>query len=277
MTGFPDTQQLAELRGFDKPCCVTIYAPAASSAEADPNRIEMKNLLRQASIALGDTALTQRDIKKTLRPVKDLLKNGRFWSQHRGSLALFVHADFFRWYQIPTIDIPHEVTVEQGFNLEPLLAAMRDNRSYFVLTLGHKDVQLYEGDRYNLEPVPLKDFPADMREVLRLDENPQAWETHSIAPGRAGKASEAMHGQYNVSQVDKQRLEKFFRRIDHRLHRYLAKRNKPLILAGVGYLLPIYRKVNTYTNLWPEGIRSNVKGKQPAEIRHKAWALITSR
>ena len=246
--------------------------PAGAS---NPNRIELKNLLRQAKIALQDTDIPKRDIRKTLRPAQELLKNDEFWPRHRQSLVLFMHSTFFRYFHIPDHSTPYMLTVEQGFNLEPLLKAMHDNRSYFVLALGHKDVRLYEGDHFNLTPVELKDFPSDMAETLHLDENPKWWQTHTIAPSSSGKGSEAYHGQYNVAQVDKLELEEFFRNIDHRLHYYLSSQHKPLILAGVNYLLPIYRKVNTYSYLWPNSIKGNIKDDRPKAVLDKAWSLIS--
>lgn len=280
MTDFPMPQELEELKAFKKPNCLTIYMPLLDPSEPglnDPNRIKLKNLVREAKTVLHGKGLSKQDIKKILYPIEDLLKSNALWPRQCESVVLFAHRDFFRYYHIPDHTVPDLLTVGQGFDLKPLLKAMRANRSYFVLALGHKDVRLYEGDHFKLTPVQLKDFPADMVQTLRLDENPKWRETHSIAQGNVGRGSEASHGQYNVAQVDKIRLEEFFRNIDHRLHFYLASKHKPLILAGANYLLPIYRKVNTYSYLWPSSIRGNVKEYQPRDIIEKAWSLLTSR
>src|ERR1019366_908886 len=113
--------------------------------------------------------------------------------------------------------------------------ALADNERYYVLTLGHKNVHLYEGDHYSIRDVQLKDFPSDMKETLNIDEYPKWRETHEIAPSYMGKGSEAVHGQYNVSQIDKEFLVKYFRLLDKRLHSFLRPKDSPLIIAGVGY------------------------------------------
>ena len=89
-----------------------------------------------------------------------------------------------------------------------------------------------------------------------------------------GKGSEAYHGQYNVSQTDKAMLLEFFRRIDKRLHTFLQTKQKPLILAGVGYLVPIYRQINTYQHLLPSSIGGNLERTKPDSIREHALSLI---
>lgn len=275
MINFPSQQELKELKVFREPFCLTIYAPLIDpNAATNPNRIEVKNLLREAKTALLSAGVNPRDVKKTLRPAKLLLEDHEFWPIHHESLVLFMHHKLFRYYHIPDHAIPYMLTVETGFNVEPLLKAMKDNKQYYVLALGHKNVRLYEGDHYNLKPVQLKNFPADMKQTLNIDEYPNWREKHEIAPSYMGKGSEAVHGQYNVSQTDKAMLLEFFRRIDHRLHNFLFRHQKPLIIAGVGYLLPIYRKANTYPSLLPGAITGNQDNADLQTIGGKAWQLV---
>lgn len=276
MINFPNQQELEELRAFDEPYCVTIYAPFIDpNAATNPNRIELKNLLREAEAALQSAGVQPKDIKKTLRPARALLEGDEFWPVHRESLVLFMHPKLFRYYHIPDHGTPYLLTVEEGFNLEPLLKIMKNNKNYFVLALSHKNVQLYEGDHYHLQPVHLKNFPSDMKKALRIDEYPKWRETHRIAPSYMGKGSEASHGQYNVSQTDKDMLKEFFGRIDHSLHHYLSSQDKPLILAGVEYLLPIYRQANTFPQLLKDDIKGNLEHSRLESIQERAWSLVS--
>ena len=275
MIDFPEPQEIEMLRQFKEPFCLTIYVPLLErNTWVNPIRIELKNLLREARVALLSAGVKPRDIRKTLAPARLLVEDHEFWPMHRESLVLFMHPKLFRYYNVPDHSTPYMLTVERGFNLDPLLKVMSENRSYFVLALGHKDVKLYEGDHFSLKPVKLQNFPGDMKEALHIDEYPRSLETHTIAPASSGKGSEAFHQQYNVAEVDKTMLEEFFRIIDRRLHFYLSSTHKPLILAGVNYLLPIYRKVNTYSYLWPKNIKGNVKDDRPEQIINKAWPLV---
>ena len=275
MINFPSQQELNELKAFHEPFCLTIYVPLIEpNAATNPNRIEVKNLLREAETALQSAGVKPRDIKKTLRPARLLLDNHEFWPIHHESLVLFMHPKLFCYYHIPDHVTPYLLTVETGFNVDPLLQAMQNNQQYYVLALGHKNVRLFEGDHYNLKPVQLKDFPADMKEALGIDEYPKFRETHTIAPASSGKGSEAYHGQYNVSQTDKDMLLEFFRRIDHRLHGFLFQHRRPLIIAGVNYLLPIYRQANTYPGLLTGAITGNQEYVDLQTIKEKAWQIV---
>lgn len=275
MINFPSQQQLEELTAFSEPFCLTIYAPLIDANTAtNPNRIELKNLLREAETALKSAGVKPRDVKKTLKPAQLLVEDNEFWPIRHESLVLFMHPRLFRYYHIPDHATPYILTIETGFNIEPLLKAMEDNERYFVLALGHKNVRLYEGDHYQLKSVQLKNFPADMKQTLNIDEYPKWRETHGIAPSYTGKGSEASHGQYNISQTDKDMLLEFFRRIDHRLHNFLFRHQRPLIIAGVNYLLPIYRKANTYPGLLPGAITGNQENADLQTIGGKAWQLL---
>lgn len=275
MINFPNPQELNELKTFSEPFCLTVYAPIIDpSAATNPNRIEVKNMLREAETALLSAGVKPRQVKKTLRPARLLLEDHEFWSIHHESLVLFMHPQLFRFYHIPDHTTPYMLTVETGFNLEPLLQAMQNNQQYYILALGHKNVRLYEGDHYSIKPVQLKNFPSDMKGTLGIDEYPKFRETHTIGPASKGKGSEAYHKQYNVSQTDKAMLLEFFRRIDQRLHNFLTYRKKPLVLAGVNYLLPIYRKVNTYPDLVSGAITGNQDYPNLQSLKDKAWQMV---
>lgn len=271
----PSERQFKELRAVDAPFCLTIYAPRIGSPGAvDPNRVELKNLLKQAEVALSSAGVTPADVKKTLRPARELLQAQTFWPVRYESLALFMRPGFFRYYRIPDDATPYLLTVEQGFNLGPLRAAMDDNQRYYLLALSHKGVSLYRGDHYQIEQLRPRHFPVDLKQALGIDEFPHWYETHTIAPASDGKGSEAYHGQYNISQTDKQMLLEFFRQIDRRLRTLLRKEPAPLLLAGVNYLLPIYRRANTYADLRPGGITGNVSRMDLDTLRERAWRLV---
>ncbi len=275
MINFPNQQELKTLRAFNELNCVTIYAPFIDpNAATNPNRIELKNLLRETETALRSAHVEPGEIKQTLRPARALLENHEFWPIKHESLALFMHPKLFSYYHIPDHDIPYVLTVGKGFNLKPLIKAAQENKSYFVLALNHNNVQLYKGDHYNLQPVRLKNFPTNMKRSLNIDEYPKASETHNIAPASTGKGSEAYHGQYNVSQTDKVMLLQFFKHIDKRLHAFLRRNQSPLILAGVNYLLPIYRQVNTSEYLLEDNLKGSFERTDLDTIRKRSLALI---
>ena len=191
-------------------------------------------------------------------------------------IAIFSHPKIFRAYKVPHASFVESVTIGEGFNIEPLLDSLSNNAQYYLLTIGHKNVRLFEGDRNSLNQLHLKNFPSDMKKALLIDEYPKSRETHTIKPAGYGKGSEAFHGQYNVAETDKKMLREYFRLLDHFLHSFFSKDNKSLILAGVKYEVAMYQKINTYPGLVKEAIFGNQDESSLEYLKDKAWEIIAS-
>lgn len=274
MINFPNESELSELRSFRDSYCVSIYVPFIEpSGATNPEQIEFKNLLRQASVALIAAGAKPKVAEDTLRPARELINSQEFWPNKRSSLAVFAQQEFFRYYHLPDSGAPHLLTIDKRFNLKPLLAAMRDDTRYYLLALSHRSVKLFEGGHYEIKRVEPKGFPSDMKATLRIDELPKWSETHTVAP-TSREASEAFHGQYNRRQTDKTMLVEFFQHINKSLQLFLRGREAPLVIGGVDYLLPLYRQVNTYPYLLPEVITGNLEHIDLDELREQAWATV---
>jgi hypothetical protein len=72
-------------------------------------------------------------------------------------------------------------------------------------------------------------------------------------------------------------IRNFFHRFDAALMEYLDGENTPLLLAGLGYLHPIYREVNSYPNLVEEGITKDVDPIQLEELHEISWKIVQER
>lgn len=272
----PSPAEWRELKAFKEPFCLTIYVPHIDydpNGATNPNQIELKNMLEQAEVALLNDGVRQRDVNRTLRPARGLLPGREFFTLRGESLALFLHPKFFRHYHLPG-DIPYLLSIGRGFSLEPMELAAGDNRSYLVLALSHNSAKLYEGDRFVIRELKLKNFPANFVQAIRLDEYPKAKQSRNASPASNRRSSEITHSPYSESQTDKDMLLDYFHLVDHSLRKLLQKKNMPVILAGVEYLLPIYRQANTSPYLLPKVLAGNIDRERPDEIRRRAWRLI---
>lgn len=272
----PSPTEWRELKEFKEPFCLTIYAPHIDfdpNGATNPNQIELKNMLEQAEVALLNDGMSPRDVDKTLAPARGLLATHEFFTLRGESLALFSHPKLFRYYHLPG-DIPYLLSIGRGFSLEPMELAVGDNRSYLVLVLSHNNVKLYEGDRFTIRELKLKNFPAHFAQAIRLDEYPKAKQSRMASPASNRRSSEITHSPYSESQTDKDMLLDYFHLVDRSLRKLLQKKNLPVILAGVEYLLPIYRQANTSPYLLPKVLTGNIDRERPDEIRRRAWRLI---
>ena len=69
-------------------------------------------------------------------------------------------------------------------------------------------------------------------------------------------------------------LTNFFRRIDKKLHKRVVGKKTPLILAGVDYLLPLYRKINTYPYLRKEELKGSIEHTPLDVIREQVCKIL---
>ena len=279
MFSLPAQKELSLLRRFKEPHCVTIYLPYSKpvTTGTNPNYISLKNLIREASDALEGLHLPDKNAKKTLRPAHDLLASPALASLRDEGVVLFLHEKLSRIYKIPNGNLEPLIIVEYGFNIDPLIKILEDNAKYYLLALAHDNVRFFEGDHYSLQPIHLRNFPSSMVKALRLDEYEKWTESHTVAPPRHGRSpqSEAFHGQYNEKQVDKDELLQFFHLVNERLHKFLHAKRTPLVLAGVDYLVPIYRRANTYPYLSAKSIKGNTDHAHLSELQNKAWSIVS--
>lgn len=275
MGKLPTKKELQQLRTHSSEFCVSLYLPAViTPLEPNPGKIQLKNMLREAERKLAECEQSSAEIDATLRPGWQLLDDSEFWMTYQVGTAVFMSRDMYRTYRIQDEDFEQRLHIGTSFDVEPLTMLRRANKTFYLLSLGHKNVRLFKGDHYHLEPVEVKDFPTDMLTALRIDEFPESIETHPTGKGGRDKGSEGFHGQYNPAQTDKLMLRKFFRMIDKRLRRVLEANTTPLVLAGVKYLQPIYRQVNSYPHLVSEAINGNTEHERSEVLRRKAWEIV---
>jgi hypothetical protein len=82
------------------------------------------------------------------------------------------------------------------------------------------------------------------------------------------------HGQGVGKDDAKDNILRFFHLLDQGLYALLGKESAPLVLAGVDYLLPIYREANSYPHLMKQGITGNPEDLKGEELRDQAWKIV---
>ena len=89
------------------------------------------------------------------------------------------------------------------------------------------------------------------------------------SPGAGGRMP-VFHGNPSGADIAKDELLRHFRDVDRGLQRVLRSQSAPLILAGVEYLMPLYKTASTYAHTLPEGIPGNPDDLKPEELRMRA-------
>ena len=253
--------------------CVSLFMPTfRTGAEIQQNQIRLRNLLRTADERLLGNGLRPGEIKSLLEPAQALTGNLLFWKGQSDGLALFLAADFFRFFSLPE-SFAELVTVGDRFHIKPLLPVLSGNKRFYILTLSQNEVHLLEGTEQQIQEIELARIPRSLAEALQHDEFGKQVRFRSGTAG-GGDRSSMVSGHGAEIEDAKDNLLRYFRLIDRGLHDLLRGEQAPLVLAGVDYLFPIYREANTYAHLLDEGIPGNPRGIHPESLQQATLQIV---
>jgi Bacterial archaeo-eukaryotic release factor family 7 len=144
------------------------------------------------------------------------------------------------------------------YHLKPLLPLLAGDGRFYVLALSQNEVRLLGASRYSTDEVKLgDDVPESLADALKLDEPEKQLQFHTGSSGDGGAGRSAVFHGHGAKDDSKDNILRYFRKIDRGLRDVLKGQEAPLVVAGVDYLLPIYREANTYSGLVEEGTTGN--------------------
>lgn len=258
--------------------CISIFMPTfQAGADVQQNPIRLKDLLKEAEKGMTARGMRSPDAMDLLAPAYDLLGRSDFWEMQSDGLAVFISRDTFHYYRLP-VKFPAQVVVNNRFYIKPLLSVLHDDGTFYILALDQKDIRLLQGSRDSIVSVPLEELrvPRSMAEALPNEEFQAAHQMHSFPSGEPhGKYGQTaiLHGQGIAEEDSKSKIRRFLQKVDDGL-RTLGDGKAPLVLAGVEYLLPIYKEVNSYPTLAEKPILGNTKSLSAQELHDRAWPIV---
>ncbi|MDY6876506.1 MAG: hypothetical protein SWK90_09955 [Chloroflexota bacterium] len=256
--------------------CVSVLMPthrAGPEIQQDP--IRLKNMLGEAEERLLASGLRTPEVKELLDPAEKLLQDSLFWRHQSDGLAIFLSPEVFHYYRLP-LDFEELVVVTDRFHIKPLLPFLSGDGRFYILALSQNEIRLLQGTRYSASEVDLEDVPESLAEALRWDDPEKRLQWHTQTGARAdGKRAAIFHGHGVASADDpKDYILRYFHQVDEGLHDLLRGEEVPLVLAGVDYLLPLYKEANTYPHLVDKGIEGNPEELNAEELHEQVWAIV---
>lgn len=263
--------------------CVSLFVPT-SRAPKNQDKILWKNLVNRAEHELLAQGERRSNVMDLLAPLRDLLDDPPFWLSVSSGLAAFRSPQLDRRYRLP-MTFKEELVCGERFHLKPLLPLLTGGGAFYILALSKKSVRLFQGTQYGAHELALPPgVPTDMDDALRYGDEiardrqfrARTARTFPSAGGKAGTRTGVSHGVGPGVDSAKAGLVEFCQRVDHGLHRFLADKQGPLVLAADVVLMPIYRDVNSYRHLVAEGIEGSPEQLSAQELRERAWPLVRS-
>ena len=255
---------------------VSIYLPRnPNPRETEHDQIVMKNLIREAEVRLVEGGLRSTEIDTLLAPLRSLVEEGATWRTAAAGLAVFVAEDTF--YAFTTEATPPErASVSDRFLIRPILPAASKAR-FFVLALSKNHVRLLESVADEVREVEIPDIPSGLKDSQKYDELQESLQFHSRTPASAGgrgKRSAVFHGHGGTQDREKDDIRAYLRQVNRGLQALVRDDDAPLVLAGVEYLLPLYREVNSYPHLVRESITGNPEELSAADLAKRAQEVL---
>ena len=277
----PTLETLKELEAAAEGPCLSLFCTMEVRGDGQINNASrLKNRLQDAEKKLKAAEVDSGTVEALLAPARDLLPDDEFWLHQREGLAVFICKNGLHALKLPH-PVRDESVLDECFHFKQLVPALTQAQTFHLLALAKGEVKLYKGDRQGLQAIDLKDLPHDIDEALWYDYYEESLQQRTGNADEAGAKDIASpqpgtiyhsHGEPKDSQKD--RMRRFFLKLDRALHDYLNTERTPLVLACVEYYLPFYREVNTYPHLLDAVIPGNVQHLQPHDLHKRALQAV---
>jgi hypothetical protein len=253
---------------------ISLYMPTQRVGnEQQQNPIRLKNLLAEAETKLLANGLRRPEVEKLMRPAEKLLWNADFWPHQSDGLAIFLSDGFHVIFRLP-VKFEELLVVGNSFHIKPLLPCLGRGTKFYVLALSLNNVRLFQANADTMSEVTLN-FPKSMKEALWMDEPEKYLNMHSGSTStHEGKGGAGIFHGHDPQDEEKTNVLRFFRSVNEGLNALLEDKNVPLVLAGVDYLLPIYREVTTFQNVLRDSVPGNPDRENLKELHDQALMIV---
>lgn len=255
---------------------VSIYLATDGVGNEKHHQLAFKNALRRVQAVLTNThGLTTNEAADYLAKAERLAEDSTFWTQQSEGLAVFISPSRTTHCKLPMIITTDEV-VDERFYLSPLIPCLDDHREFYLLTLSRGMHRLFLVDRDRARQIDTTGLvPQDMQDALLLDAPSAQLQRVGGAFTRRG----SVHvGNGPEKDAATERLKQYMDTIDSGIKILLKNDTRPLLLAGVDELIPVYRAANGYQELLEKiHVSGNVDNCTPAELHERAWLAVGDR
>jgi Bacterial archaeo-eukaryotic release factor family 3 len=268
-------ETLDELTTLELRPAVSILMPthhAGPEIRQDP--IRFKNLVREVEQELDARDLGKAEIAQIMGPAHALIDDRAFWRHQEQGLAVYAAPNFFRAYWVPR-PVREIARISDHFHVTQLFPSLVDRTRFYVLALSQKDVRLIEATRASATELELGDLPRSLAEALPTEPPGQELQQHVVTTA-GGERGVMFHG-HGAGLLDqrKEAIRQFFHQLDRGLHSLLRDRGAPLVLAGVEYLLSIYRETNSRPGVLAEGVLGNPELESAQTLGSRGWEIVS--
>jgi hypothetical protein len=265
---------LRHLMAVETDTCLSIYMPTdPAAATTDEQRIRFKNLLGAADRAAEARAPRNQALAAAIAEGRRMLENDFFWRHQSDGLAVFMAPGVFLFYRLP-VRFEESFSAGTRFAVKPLIPLFMADGRFNILALSQAEIRLFDCTRHAIMEIDLVEAPDGIAESLQYDEKHYQLQFHTGTAAGRGRRPAMFHGHGVGIDDNKDDIRRYMLDVNRGLKGILTDPAVPLVLAGVDYLLPIFREASSYGRVMPEAIIGNPEALKPEELHTKALAIV---
>lgn len=255
---------------------ISLFIPTHRFGEGvEQDRIRWKNLLVETDNALRRSGMRAPEAAELLAHAWEIHDDALFWTYMSDGFAYYAGPSWRQYFRVP-IPLPEVGVIGDRFVVGPILRMLTRDSRFLLLSLSQNQIRMFEGSRYRIDELQLRDVPTSLRDVIeKAGPRSEAMARPAAPQGGHGNGSAVFYGHGAADEhFKKDEVEEFFRVVEAGLQDYLHDEQIPMVLAGVDYLIPIYRQVNSYRHVVPEPVTGNYDQSSAAELHSRAWPIV---
>ena len=275
LPAFLTKEQLNMLAGVKADPCISVYLEthqAGAEKNEQKDTIAFKNVLQQITYQLRQKNVEETRIEKILKPGYDLLRDEKFWFTLTKGTAFFMTEGKFYYIRLPFAP-GEEILLNTSFYLAPLIPVITGNDYFYLMVLSKKQAKLYRADAFGMVYIPIPEMPNGVDDVVHFEnkDNQRLFRTDTSGAGQGAN----FHGMGSGAPDEKENLAMYFDEVDETAWKaVLNNENVPLLLAGVEYLIPIYKSVAKYKPIWNESLTGNYEYTDTITLYQEAVEIM---
>jgi hypothetical protein len=241
-------EEVRELIALKKTPWVSLFLASYPPGETIQRATQLENLLRRSEAELESSGYDHNEVRAMLAPVWSLTDARLLEEYQEEGLAFYIAPGEFHLHRLPH-RVSDGVTIGQQPYIKPLLTPRPATDSFYLLALSKSRVRLLHATPSGITAVSLPDAPAGIDDLTQTDPTGRQAQRH-VTPSTRGGAGGAMYPGHGGNVYDeKAEVQRYLQAVSNAVERALNRTRDPLVLAGVDYLVSMYRSLNGYAHV----------------------------
>ena len=268
-------ETLQDLFAFNADICISAYLPThrkGSDVNDQVDPILFKNILQRAESEYQFR--NSEEIRTFFESGYSLLRDEAFWkSINAPGIAFFMAKGFFKYILLPTAPT-EQLQISHTFLIGPLVTYVTDRDYFYLLVISKKQSKLFRADRFGIQFVQIQEMPNGIDDVVHLEEK-EGQRLFRTGSSSAGSGA-SFHGTGSGAPDEKENIAMYLAEVDSTIRKaVLMEEHVPLLVAGVDYLIPIFKKVTHYKHVWEAPLTGSHEHDNDQSLHHQALRIMT--